>query len=65
MPRSNLPVISGHDCGISRRAIVEAHSVAKAQPPGYGDWIELFPSFAHLEASALQPVPHHSAGNCL
>ncbi|TQN69346.1 hypothetical protein CSHISOI_06130 [Colletotrichum shisoi] len=52
MPQSNLPVISGDDCGICRRAIVEAHSVAKAQPPGYGDWIELFPSFAHLEVSA-------------
>ncbi|CAG9989233.1 unnamed protein product [Clonostachys byssicola] len=49
---SNPLTISGDNCGKCRRAIVDAYSLATDQPPGYGDWVNVFASFEQLEASA-------------
>jgi hypothetical protein len=50
--KSSPLTISGDNCGKCRRAIVEAYSLATDQPPGYGDWVNVFASFEQLEASA-------------
>ncbi|VUC32445.1 unnamed protein product [Clonostachys rosea] len=50
--KSNSLTISGDNCGKCHRAIVEAYSLATDQPPGYGDWVNVFASFEQLEASA-------------
>ncbi|KAK7214417.1 hypothetical protein V2G26_002420 [Clonostachys chloroleuca] len=50
--KSSPLTISGDNCGKCRRAIVEAYYVATDQPPGYGDWVNVFASFEQLEASA-------------